>query len=108
MQREQPLPLLSLLLGRLGCRRAHPLRQPGEVGLAGEEELKGVVLLQHVLLEGQVGQRELLVNLPQPRLAHGVQVGAAPHKVLVQLLEEGLLLGVELQPGFLLVFLVSL
>jgi hypothetical protein len=86
------LPARSRRLGRLAQRG----RQPAQVLVGFQHQHRVGFLGQHILLEAGEEARQLLVDLREPRLGRGVELGASAHKPLVAHLHEALLLGREL------------
>ena len=99
LQREDPPPLLPG--GLRGLRRGgdHPRRQPREVGLPLDDQLEGVRLLEDVVGEPDLEDRQLLVDGAEARLLRRGQERAPAHEVAVGLLEEPQLVGREVAVG---------
>jgi hypothetical protein len=87
LQREAPAlhPLALRAFPRAGDGRG---RQPGQVGLVGEDEFEGVGRVQDVLRELGGDPRQLDVDLLQPFLAGGFQIGAVTAEGVDGLVQE--------------------
>lgn len=89
-------PLLTPFTRRLSSRFADGIGKSVELGLVGDIEFEGLVLLQQILREDETQSAGLLRELPQPLLALLIEEGTAAHETVVALLQEHTLLGSEL------------
>ena len=85
-------PFLALLLRFVGSRLASGLWQSVQLGLIRNVQGKCLVLLQHVLRELQSQHSSLFCELTQSFLASGIQQSATPHKPVVAVVQQHLLL----------------
>jgi hypothetical protein len=86
LQREPPA-VEALRPGRVTGACARGVRQPGELGLVGQEQLEGVRRVERVVREAGVQLRELHADLLHALLRVGRQVGAGAAELAQRLLQ---------------------
>ena len=79
------------LLGHRPRRRAHEIRQTGEIVFTVEHQRITPLVRQHVLAEGGAQRGEALVDVGEPGLRRGVERSAGAGELRVVALEHALL-----------------
>ena len=88
--------VFALFLCGLGSSLTGCVGQSVEIGLVGDMQGEGLVLLQQILRELEAEHRGFLRELAQAFLAGSIEEGTAAHETVVAVVEQHLLLGCQL------------